>query len=279
MAPIECIISGLLCATYPFPRQVTHTYLVISAIVLFTTCFIHQTPWIDIADFHTTLYWTLVMVGTMGIPEADSTAAQLIVMTFIILLVIAVPMQVGYLINALSKYSAYGGAYARSKCSQAPHVIVSGYVLWPSVTTLLRELLHPLHGTDARRDVVIVDPQEPSLGMQDMLSDPAFSHVVYIKGSPLDATVLRRARLQDAGAVIVLTNKRGNPEIEDAKATMITAMVSCQATPNNQTPVYAQVRCPLAGVREVPHAVRPTPNGPDQRGPVLLPCLQSTRPP
>ena len=75
-----------------------------------------------------------------------------------------------------------------------------------------------------------------------MLSDPAFSRVVYIKGSPLDSTALRRARLQDAAGVIVLTDKRGKPEAEDAKSTMITAMVNCQTDPSKQTPVYVQVR-------------------------------------
>ena len=39
------------------------------------------------------------MVGTMGVLEVNSTPGQLIVMIFIIVLVIAIPMQLGYLIN------------------------------------------------------------------------------------------------------------------------------------------------------------------------------------
>lgn len=37
---------------------------------------------------------------------------------------------------------------------------------------------------------------------QDILADPSFSRVLYIKGSPLEANTLWKARLQEAAALL-----------------------------------------------------------------------------
>ena len=61
--PVPRYLSGMENITI-LTRQVAHTYLVISAIVLFTTCFIQQTPWIEIDNWHSVCPCRMQELGT-----------------------------------------------------------------------------------------------------------------------------------------------------------------------------------------------------------------------
>eukprot|EP00668_Euglena_longa_P046601 GGOE01062286.1.p1 GENE.GGOE01062286.1~~GGOE01062286.1.p1 ORF type:complete len:979 (+),score=274.70 GGOE01062286.1:79-2937(+) len=221
-------------------RQLYHTCLVMSTIMIFTGSFIHQTPWIPIVGWHNAMFYTAVMGGTMGFLDPNNDTGRIIVMAFIVTLMISVPMQIGAIMQAQAKRSSHSGSYLGNSNLPSPHVIVCGYISWPAINTVIREILHHLHGPQAHRDVVLIDPEEPSEGLEDMLSDPSFSRVLFIKGSPLEASTLWKARLQEAAALIILCDKLGDPEEEDAKVVMITALATCHST----TPVHAQVHLP-----------------------------------
>eukprot|EP00667_Euglena_gracilis_P001623 EG_transcript_1623 len=221
-------------------RQCYHTWLVMSTIMIFTGSFIHQTPWIPIVGWHNAMFYTAVMGGTMGFLDPNNDTGRIIIMAFIVTLMIAVPVQIGAIMQAQAKRSAHSGSYLGNKNLHSPHIIVCGFIKWPSIITVVREILHHLHGPEAHRDVVLIDPDEPSEGLEDILADPSFSRVLYIKGSPLEANTLWKARLQEAAALIILCDKLGNPEQEDAKVIMITALAACHST----TPVHAQVHLP-----------------------------------
>jgi len=112
--------------------------------------------------------------------------------------------------------------YARSRYrSSTKHIVICGSLNSITLESFFEELFHEDHNNIGLSTVVLV-PHPPSLELQVLIST-VYSHaVIFLEGSAMLQKDLRRADVQGAEAVFVLTDKFSyNPDREDAKAILL----------------------------------------------------------
>ncbi|KAJ1407600.1 hypothetical protein B484DRAFT_423621 [Ochromonadaceae sp. CCMP2298] len=105
--------------------------------------------------------------------------------------------------------------------SSTKHIVICGSLNSITLESFFEELFHEDHNNIGLSTVVLV-PHPPSLELQVLIST-VYSHaVIFLEGSAMLQKDLRRADVQGAEAVFVLTDKFSyNPDREDAKAILL----------------------------------------------------------
>lgn len=171
--------------------------------------------------FHTWTYYMLVTVATVGYgdisPKTDLGRGA--AMAMIAFAIVTIPKMSNELIAAMSRQSIYARIHYTPKSKRSAHVIICGDLKSTSITEFFNEIFHEDHQSD-NLHAVIIQPDQPSKEILDILRDPLRSLVVtYLEGSALSDRDLKRAKADSSLAIFIMTNKFStNPDEEDAKS-------------------------------------------------------------
>ncbi|CAM9278886.1 unnamed protein product [Ectocarpus fasciculatus] len=182
--------------------------------------------------FHEALYFIVVSFSTVGYGDiSPSTALSRVVITCLILtLFFCMPVMTNALMNIRKLTPKHGGWL--SKSWGTGHIVVGcDASCLRVVSVLLRDLLAGGSMAYHHEHVVLVIPQEPTLAWDALLClQPSFA-VTYLNGDLSSAKDLRRARVADARACIVLSDRLANDTEAQDKTALVRALSANQASP------------------------------------------------
>ena len=168
--------------------------------------------------FFDVVYLIVTTITTVGYGDIApiTTLGRVVIMLMMITALVVVPRQTNKLVTLLGMTSVYQRqSYKSSK--NVDHIVITGETRDGGITEFFLELFHPDHGS-TNLQAVILSNGMPSQEIQDLLSDPRFSYKLkYLDGDVMNDKDLKRASLETAKAVFLLTNKFSDtPEQEDA---------------------------------------------------------------
>ncbi|KAJ2490448.1 hypothetical protein IWW37_003104 [Coemansia sp. RSA 2050] len=146
-------------------------------------------------------------------------------MAIVALIAFAVPSRVTRLVDLALKTSAYNKTVALPAASR--HALVCGNIELESIRQFLHEFFNADHGPNIfRTTIVILHNDEPSMEMKALLRDPVYANrVFYVKGRATSFKSLKRARIELATCVYILTRKHSHGTgIEDDADTVLIAL-------------------------------------------------------
>ena len=242
-----------------FSRRIRSTFIVdIVTILLRFTCIwltasgiisVLETtgdPWKNFINaqsvtFREYTYYIMVTMSTVGYGDYFPKTAwgQTFITFFIVagLAVFAVSLPV--LVDPLIQYYKIASYSNFDNTRIQKHVLVCGRINATSVYEFLKEFLHPDHG-DKATHVVFIDPSYPSPELKVAISKHHRTH--FLIGSILDSKTLRKGKIKDANACIILANRHcSDPVTEDS--TSMFYLVSIKNTCSS-VPVIIQVLSP-----------------------------------
>jgi hypothetical protein len=174
--------------------------------------------------FHTWLYYIFVTIATVGYGDiSPSTAAgRFAAMAMIGFAIISVPKMTNELIEKMNLQTVYMRAVYTPKSRSARHIIMCGDISSISLNGFFAELFHEDH-ENVDLNVVILLPQAPTVEIIMLLQNSNYSmNLNYLEGSALIDKDLKRARLDVASAIFILTNKfSSDPDEEDSKSILL----------------------------------------------------------
>ncbi|CAE8614773.1 unnamed protein product, partial [Polarella glacialis] len=174
----------------------------------------------------------LATIEILGRPRLQLTNASghIFWIFMVVVSIVLIPKQLASIFQILQKDPfARQTKYVKH---HANHIVIIGHTEFSVLNTLLYEAYHPDRGPLRPCDIVILAPSEPCAQTKDLLSHPSYhGFVQYIQGSPHYDIDLRRVRVEDAMALMVMANKYPtDPAWEDTQvASMILA---CKAYKN-----------------------------------------------
>ncbi|KAJ2891276.1 hypothetical protein IWW38_003693, partial [Coemansia aciculifera] len=154
-----------------------------------------------------------------------STFSEIISMAIVALIALAVPSRVTKLVDLALKTSAYNKTVALPAASR--HALVCGNIELESIRQFLHEFFNADHGPNIfRTTIVILHNDEPNMEMRALLRDPAYANrVFFVKGRATNFKSLKRARIDLATCVYILTRKHSHGSgIEDDADTVLIAL-------------------------------------------------------
>ena len=170
-------------------------------------------------EFHTWMYFLVVSISTVGYGDISpiSTLGRFCAMFFICFAIIFVPQQSNTLIEKMNRSSVYARSYYKAR-GNTKHVLICGDLHSTSLSEFFAELFHEDH-ENLNLHAVIMQPEDPSDEMYNILRDPIYSITVhYLDGSPLNDKDLIRSKADQAIAIFLMGNKFSvNADEEDAK--------------------------------------------------------------
>lgn len=178
----------------------------------------------------------------------NSTFSELISMAIVGLLAFAIPPRVAKLVDLALKTSSYSKTVALPAATR--HAIVCGEIELESIRQFLHEFFNADHGPNIfKTTIVILHPQEPAMEMKALLRDPVYANRVhYVKGRATNFKSLKRARIDLATCVYILTRKHshGNGIEEDADTVLIALALNAflASVKAQKFQVYAQTLLP-----------------------------------
>ncbi|KAJ2908987.1 hypothetical protein GGI21_002336 [Coemansia aciculifera] len=146
-------------------------------------------------------------------------------MAIVALIALAVPSRVTKLVDLALKTSAYNKTVALPAASR--HALVCGNIELESIRQFLHEFFNADHGPNIfRTTIVILHNDEPNMEMRALLRDPAYANrVFFVKGRATNFKSLKRARIDLATCVYILTRKHSHGSgIEDDADTVLIAL-------------------------------------------------------
>ncbi|KAJ2556590.1 hypothetical protein EV175_001907 [Coemansia sp. RSA 1933] len=178
-----------------------------------------------------------------------STFSEIISMAIVGLIAFAVPSRVTKLVDLAIKTSSYTKTVSLPAASR--HALVCGTIELESIRQFLHEFFNSDHGPNIfKTTIAILHPDEPTMEMKALLQDPAYTNrVFYVKGRATNFKALKRARVDLASCVYILTCKysHGTGIDEDAETVLTALSLSAFNSSERQEPGEQQ---PDALVRE-----------------------------
>ncbi|KAJ2486360.1 hypothetical protein EV174_001158 [Coemansia sp. RSA 2320] len=161
-----------------------------------------------------------------------STFSEIISMGIVALIAFAVPSRVTRLVDLALRTSAYNKTVALPAASR--HALVCGNIELESIQQFLHEFFNADHGPNIfKTTIVILHNDEPSMEMKGLLRDPVYANrVFYVKGRATNFKSLKRARIDLATCVYILTRKHshGTGIEEDADTVLIALALNAFAS-------------------------------------------------
>eukprot|EP01031_Cornospumella_fuschlensis_P036437 gene36437-44200_t len=174
--------------------------------------------------FHTWLFYIWVTVATVGYGDITphSTPGQMAAIVIIGFAIISVPKVTNELIAKMKLQSVFMRASYVPKTTASKHVIICGDVSSTSLRNFFEELFHEDHDSGDLSAVILL-PIPPTVEIILLMREPKYSlSLVYLEGSALVESDLRRAKAEIAKAIFIMTNKfAANPDEEDAKSILL----------------------------------------------------------
>jgi hypothetical protein len=174
--------------------------------------------------FHTWLYYIWATVGTVGYGDITpiSVAGRFAAMSMISLALISVPKVTNELIAKMSLQSVYMRAIYTPQSIHSKHIVICGDLSSTSLQDFFEELFHEDH-ENVDLSVVILLPQAPTVEFILLMRNPQYSMSInYLEGSALVEKDLKRAKVESAQAMFIMSNKfNGNSDEEDAKSILL----------------------------------------------------------
>jgi hypothetical protein len=174
--------------------------------------------------FHTWLYYIWVTVSTVGYGDItpSSVAGRFAAMGMIGFALISVPKVTNELIAKMSLQSVHMRAIYSPKSKNSKHIVICGDLSSTSLQDFFGELFHEDH-ENVDLNAVILLPQAPTTEILLLMRDPQFFLCInYLEGSALLEADLKRAKVETAQAMFILSNKfNSNSDEEDAKSILL----------------------------------------------------------
>ena len=128
-------------------------------------------------------------------------------MAMIAFAIITIPKMTNELIEMMSLQSVYARASYSPKSRFINHIVICGDLSSTSLHDFFEELFHEDHDNTDLHAVILL-PQPPSVELQLMMRNPKYIiSISYLEGSALSDHDLRRAKVDTAVAIFVMTNK------------------------------------------------------------------------
>lgn len=175
-------------------------------------------------EFHTWIYYVWVTLSTVGYGDITphTVAGRTAAMVMIGFAVISVPKVTNELIEKMSLQSVYMRATYVPKSRSSKHVLICGDLASTSLRNFFEELFHEDHeNTDL--SAVILLPNPPTVETILLMREPQYLFSsVFLEGSALVESDLKRAKAETARAIFIMSNKfSANPDEEDAKSILL----------------------------------------------------------
>ncbi|KAM3926113.1 potassium channel subfamily T member 2-like isoform 2-T2 [Leptodactylus fuscus] len=190
------------------------------------------------------LYFCIVTFSTVGFGDVTPKIwpSQLLVVIMICVALIVLPIQFEQLVFLWMERQKTGGNYSRYRAQTEKHVVLCVSSL---KIDLLMDFLNEFYAHPRLQDhyVVLLCPTEMDLPVRRVLQIPLWSQrVIYLQGSALKDQDLMRAKIDDAEACFILSNRFETDRIAADHQTILRAWAVKDFAPN--CPLYVQILKP-----------------------------------
>ncbi|XP_064416974.1 potassium channel subfamily T member 2 isoform X2 [Latimeria chalumnae] len=190
------------------------------------------------------LYFCIVTFSTVGFGDVTPKIwpSQLLVVIMICVALIVLPIQFEQLAFLWMERQKSGGNYSRYRAQTEKHVVLCVSSL---KIDLLMDFLNEFYAHPRLQDyyVVILCPTEMDVQVRRVLQIPLWSHrVIYLQGSALKDQDLMRAKMDDAEACFILSNRFEVNQMAADHQTILRAWAVKDFAPN--CPLYVQILKP-----------------------------------
>ncbi|XP_072005630.1 potassium channel subfamily T member 2-like isoform X1 [Engystomops pustulosus] len=190
------------------------------------------------------LYFCIVTFSTVGFGDVTPKIwpSQLLVVIMICVALIVLPIQFEQLVFLWMERQKSGGNYSRYRAQTEKHVVLCVSSL---KIDLLMDFLNEFYAHPRLQDhyVVLLCPTEMDLPVRRVLQIPLWSQrVIYLQGSALKDQDLMRAKIDDAEACFILSNRFETDRIAADHQTILRAWAVKDFAPN--CPLYVQILKP-----------------------------------
>ncbi|XP_028679181.1 potassium channel subfamily T member 2 [Erpetoichthys calabaricus] len=190
------------------------------------------------------LYFCIVTFSTVGFGDVTPKIwpSQLLVVIMICVALIVLPIQFEQLAFLWMERQKSGGNYSRYRAQTEKHVVLCVSCL---KIDLLMDFLNEFYAHPRLQDyyVVILCPTEMDVQVRRVLQIPLWSQrVIYLQGSALKDQDLMRAKMDDAEACFILSNRFEVDRIAADHQTILRAWAVKDFAPN--CPLYVQILKP-----------------------------------
>ncbi|XP_039369976.1 potassium channel subfamily T member 2-like isoform X1 [Mauremys reevesii] len=190
------------------------------------------------------LYFCIVTFSTVGFGDVTPKIwpSQLLVVIMICVALIVLPIQFEQLAFLWMERQKSGGNYSRYRAQTEKHVVLCVSSL---KIDLLMDFLNEFYAHPRLQDyyVVILCPTEMDVAVRRVLQIPLWSQrVIFLQGSALKDQDLMRAKMDDAEACFILSNRFEGDRIAADHQTILRAWAVKDFAPN--CPLYVQILKP-----------------------------------
>uniref|UniRef100_A0AAX7U0E8 RCK N-terminal domain-containing protein n=1 Tax=Astatotilapia calliptera TaxID=8154 RepID=A0AAX7U0E8_ASTCA len=190
------------------------------------------------------LYFCVVTFSTVGFGDVTPQIwpSQLLVVIMIFVALIVLPIQFEQLAFLWMERQKSGGNYSRYRAQTEKHVVLCVSCL---KIDLLMDFLNEFFAHPRLQDyyVVILCPAEMDVQVRRILHVPLWAQrVIYLQGSALKDQDLMRAKMDDAEACFILSNRFEVDRIAADHQTILRAWAVKDFAPN--CPLYVQILKP-----------------------------------
>ncbi|XP_065432590.1 potassium channel subfamily T member 2 isoform X1 [Chrysemys picta bellii] len=190
------------------------------------------------------LYFCIVTFSTVGFGDVTPKIwpSQLLVVIMICVALIVLPIQFEQLVFLWMERQKSGGNYSRYRAQTEKHVVLCVSSL---KIDLLMDFLNEFYAHPRLQDyyVVILCPTEMDVAVRRVLQIPLWSQrVIFLQGSALKDQDLMRAKMDDAEACFILSNRFEGDRIAADHQTILRAWAVKDFAPN--CPLYVQILKP-----------------------------------
>ncbi|XP_059588334.1 potassium channel subfamily T member 2 isoform X1 [Alligator mississippiensis] len=190
------------------------------------------------------LYFCIVTFSTVGFGDVTPRIwpSQLLVVVMICVALIVLPIQFEQLAFLWMERQKSGGNYSRYRAQTEKHVVLCVSAL---KIDLLMDFLNEFYAHPRLQDyyVVILCPTEMDLPVRRVLQIPLWAQrVIFLQGSALKDQDLMRAKMDDAEACFILSNRFEVDRVAADHQTILRAWAVKDFAPN--CPLYVQILKP-----------------------------------
>lgn len=190
--------------------------------------------------FFNAFFNSVLVFVTIQTPPADNPLAKVFVGVLVIVLILVVPYQVARVLDLDKTFSPF--ELVRVKTSPDSRLVVLCGDLTPSrIDHFFREVFHDDHD-QADLHVVVLSEDEPATAMRALLMDPFFEkRVGFVLGSILDADDARRAAVDSADAIFVLSRRFAEEDHSRSDHRTLMRVMAARRLAPSKARVFAQM--------------------------------------